>query len=62
MSMMLRSGRSLESVAVVEPPTRPVPPSTSTRAVLGGGSAHGGRRRAGSDLSGRSDMEEKGVN
>ena len=31
---MLRSGRSLESAVAVEPPTRPVPPSTSTRAVL----------------------------
>jgi hypothetical protein len=31
---MVRSGRSLESAAAVEPPTRPVPPSTSTRAVL----------------------------
>jgi len=30
----LRSGRSLESAVAVEPPTRPVPPSTSTRAVL----------------------------
>jgi len=31
---MLRSGRSLESAVAAEPPTRPVPPSTSTRAVL----------------------------
>uniref|UniRef100_A0A0D9XWR4 Uncharacterized protein n=1 Tax=Leersia perrieri TaxID=77586 RepID=A0A0D9XWR4_9ORYZ len=29
---MLRSGRSLESAVAVDPPTRPVPPSTSTRA------------------------------
>jgi hypothetical protein len=31
---MFRSGRSLESAVAVEPPTRPVPPSTSTRAAL----------------------------
>lgn len=30
---MLRSGRSLESAVAVEPPTRPAPPSTSTRAL-----------------------------
>lgn len=30
---MLRSGRSLESAVAVEPPTRPVPPSTRTRAL-----------------------------
>ncbi|GJN13840.1 hypothetical protein PR202_gb00588 [Eleusine coracana subsp. coracana] len=32
---MLRSGRSFESAVTVEPPTRPVPPSTSTRALEG---------------------------
>jgi hypothetical protein len=33
---MPRSGRSLERAAAVDPPTRPVPPSTSTRPVLEG--------------------------
>jgi len=49
----LRSGRSLESAVAVEPPTRPVPPSTSTRPLHQGGSVPGGgcggRRRACSD-------------
>jgi hypothetical protein len=32
--MMWRSGRSLERAMAVEPPTRPVPPSTKTRTFL----------------------------
>jgi hypothetical protein len=31
---MLRSGRSLESAVAVDQPTRLVPPSTSTRALV----------------------------